>query len=323
MLHLDARVHLTEVEVATRVHEELTRTGTPVVDVPGQADGRLGHPQAQVLIEGAGGFLQDLLVAPLDGTVPVEEVHHVALAVPEHLDLDMPGLLEIALQVQLRVAEGRARLFTRRDEGALEGLLAMHDPHAPTTATGRCLEDHRIAHLIGELLGFIHVRKLVTAGCQWHAGFPGEPAGAGLVPDQADVMGPGADEDEVVLLAHLRELRVLGQEAVTRMDRFGPGDDRRREDVAHVQVRACRRSRADADALVRQQHGQRFLVRLRVCDHGLDPELMRCPKYSQGYLPAVGDQYLLEHSAGYLSQALFGKVADRTRPDPRSGQAPQ
>ena len=43
-------------------------------------------------------FLDDLLVPPLHGAVPLEEVDVVVVLVAEHLDLDVPGCLDKLLQ---------------------------------------------------------------------------------------------------------------------------------------------------------------------------------------------------------------------------------
>ena len=52
-----------------------------------------------------------------------------------------------------------------------------------------------------------------------------------LVAHQADRLGRGADEREAALLDALREVRVLGQEAVARMDRDRVGDLGRADDA--------------------------------------------------------------------------------------------
>ena len=60
----------------------------------------------------------------------------------------------------------------------------------------------------------------------------------------------GPDEGEAVLLDHLGEVGVLGEEAVARMDRVRPGDLGRGQDRHRVQVAVGRLGRADAHALV-------------------------------------------------------------------------
>ncbi len=97
----------------------------------------------------------------------------------------------------------------------------MPRPPPPATAlisTGK-------ADLVGELdrLGLAADRP-VAAGNGRDAELPGRGLGDDLVAHQADMLGRRADEDEAVLLDHLGEVGVLGQEAVAGMDRLGAGD---------------------------------------------------------------------------------------------------
>jgi hypothetical protein len=90
MLHLDAGVHLEEVErAALGTHEELHRPGAAVAQPAGVGDSGLVHARPQLLVEtGSGGLLDQLLVSPLDRAVPVAEMHSVR-AVCEDLHLHM------------------------------------------------------------------------------------------------------------------------------------------------------------------------------------------------------------------------------------------
>ena len=54
---------------------------------------------------GRGAFLQHLLVAALQRAVALAEMDGVALAVAEHLDLDVARLLQIFLEIDRVVAE--------------------------------------------------------------------------------------------------------------------------------------------------------------------------------------------------------------------------
>jgi copper oxidase (laccase) domain-containing protein len=51
-------------------------------------------------------LLHHLLVPPLDRAVALEQVHHVAVLVAQHLDLDVARPHDGLLQVHRRVAEG-------------------------------------------------------------------------------------------------------------------------------------------------------------------------------------------------------------------------
>src|SRR5690606_13891244 len=135
------------------VDEELAGAGAAVGDVLGEPHRRLGDALAQAVVERRGPLLEELLVAPLDRAVALEELHDLALAVAEDLDLDVLGLLDVLLDVELGVAEGGAGLLLGVDELALEVGVALHDAHAAAAAARRRLEDQREADLLRERLG--------------------------------------------------------------------------------------------------------------------------------------------------------------------------
>ena len=111
MLHLDARVHLDEVELAVFVHQELDRAGVLVADV-GEAAAQcaanlLAHLRRDLQ---RWRFFNELLMAALDGAFALEERNHVAVLVGQDLELDVARLLDELLHVELAVAEGVGRL---------------------------------------------------------------------------------------------------------------------------------------------------------------------------------------------------------------------
>ena len=121
-----------------------------------------------------------------------------------------------------------------------------------------------------------------------------------LVAHQADRLGPRADELEAALLDAFGEVGVLGQEAVTRVDRDGVGDLGRADDRRHVEVTVARGRRADADGFVGEQHVLQVAVGRGVHGDGLDAELAAGAQDAQRDLAAVGDDDLFEHRAASL-----------------------
>jgi hypothetical protein len=67
-------------------------------------------------------------------------------------------------------------------------------------------------------------------------------------------IGRRPDEGDAVLFQNLGEAGVLGQEAVARMDRVGPGDLAGGQQARDVEVAFGRGRRADAHAFIRQPH---------------------------------------------------------------------
>src|SRR5205823_13337737 len=90
MLDLQPRVHLEEIERAVLIEEELDRARAGVA---GRLRDRLRRrgdaPPQRRRDRKRAGFLHDLLVAALDGTLALDERHDRAVAIAEQLDLDM------------------------------------------------------------------------------------------------------------------------------------------------------------------------------------------------------------------------------------------
>ena len=162
VLDLDAGVHLDEVELAVLV-EELHGAGAAVADRAAGLDAALAHEAA--LAHGdarSRGLLDHLLVAALHGAVALAQVNDVAVRVGQHLELDVPRLLQEFLHVDLVVAEGGARLGAGDADGVQERGLGVHDAHAAAAAAAGGLDDHRIADVARDAQ--VLIRILARAG---------------------------------------------------------------------------------------------------------------------------------------------------------------
>ena len=72
VLDLESGVHLQEVKILLRIHQKFNRPGIPVATGPGHPDGGLAHSGPQGLgHDGQGTFLDDFLMAPLYGALPL------------------------------------------------------------------------------------------------------------------------------------------------------------------------------------------------------------------------------------------------------------
>ena len=124
VLDLHAGVHLEEEVLAVR-EQALDRARADVVDRARGLDADLADARAQRLVDGGGGrLLDELLVAALHRAVALAEVHDVAMAIGEDLDLHVPRVGQVALEVDGRVREELLALARGAVEGRLElGLL--------------------------------------------------------------------------------------------------------------------------------------------------------------------------------------------------------
>src|SRR5215210_2854038 len=109
-------------------------------------------------------------MAPLDRAVTLAEMDDVAVGIGKYLHLDMPRILEVALDVHRRIREVRLALASRRLEGTLGIVSVAHHLQPLAAAARRRLDRHRPAELVAEaahLCGRLH--GLRDAGDDRHA----------------------------------------------------------------------------------------------------------------------------------------------------------
>ncbi len=256
MLDLDACVHLDKIEIAG-VIEEFKGAGSTVFDAFAGVDATLADVLAFLVGDPRRGrFLDHLLVAALCGTITLAEVYRVAVLVGEHLDLDMAWVLQVLFQVHGGIAEGAARLLARELEGVVQMRLGVYHAHAAPAAAGRGLDDHGVAHFAGDTLALIDVvaQGAVRTGHARDIGLAHGLDGRNLVAHQPNCFGPRADENEPAFLDPFGEICILGQKAVTGMNRDRVGDLGGRDDGGNIQVTFARGRRADAHGLVGHPH---------------------------------------------------------------------
>ena len=172
-------------------------------------------------------------MAPLHGALALAEPAHGAVPVGEELDLDVPRPLEVALEEQPAVAEGRQRLAFGRGDGVVELVERPDDPHPAAAAAGRRLDEQRQPELGGR-----------AAGDDRHGGRRGDLLGRHLVARGAQRGRRRPDPREAGVADRGREVRALGEEAVAGVDRIGAAPQSRPHECAGVEVRV------DVQALV-------------------------------------------------------------------------
>ena len=238
-----------------------------------------------------GTLLDELLVAALHGAVALPEVDGVAVQVGQHLDLDVPGMLDVFLQVDFRVAEGGLGLGLGLLEGRPQGQLVDGHPHAAAAPARRRLDEHGKAQLLGQPQGVgLAFDQALAAGDRGHSGVAGHAAGRVLVAHQRHRLVRGTDEFDVATAADVGEMGILRQEAVAGMDRLHVADLRGADHAVDLQVALRRLGQADAIGLVRQRQVGRAAVGLAENGHGLDAQLAAGTKNPQGDLTPVGNE---------------------------------
>src|SRR4051812_14549881 len=159
MLDLQPRVHFEEVEALAAgvgaVDDQLDRARAIIADRPRQRDRLLAHRLAHLgRDERRRRFLDDLLVATLDGAFALAEIDDVAVLVAEHLDLDVARRLDELLEEHAVVAEAGEALALHALEPFAHVLLISREAHALPAAASRSLDHHRIAEVNRDLYAF-------------------------------------------------------------------------------------------------------------------------------------------------------------------------
>ena len=105
VLDLESGVHLQGVEVVAG-NDEFDGAGILVSDGRRSPDRRLRHGLATLLAEpDRGCFFEQLLMPPLDGALALAQGKGGPLGIGQNLHLDMPWVLEVALQIHVPAAE--------------------------------------------------------------------------------------------------------------------------------------------------------------------------------------------------------------------------
>ena len=181
VLHLDARVHLDEVKLAIFVHQKLDRARVLIADLRQAAAQRLPDLLAHLRRHlQRRRFFNQLLMPPLNRALALKQRSHVAMLIGQHLELDVPRLLDELLHVQFAVSERVRRLGKRRMEQVRQLLGVAHDAHAASAAAGLGLQNYRIADFLGPLLrlfdGGNHAVRARQNGHSCLSSSPGAPS---------------------------------------------------------------------------------------------------------------------------------------------------
>ena len=283
VLDLEPGVHLEEIEVAIRVDQELA-------DLVGEANGR--------------GLFDELLVTTLDGAVSFAEEVTCTIGVDDDLGFDMPGSLDVLLDVDGRVPEIGFGFPLGTLDGCFEFRLVPDYSQTLSATSCRRLDCNRVSEISRHPLGFLCALQRVD-GSRNHrnTGRLGCLPRSDFVSHRPDGPRWGADPDEPGLRDRFREIGVLGQEAISGMDRLGlclPGYF---EDPLDVEIRLRGRCRADIPCFVGELDVQRISIQFRVDGDRSEAHLLSRADDPDGDLTAVGNEHGLHgrHGTQYLT----------------------
>ncbi len=273
-LDLDAGVHLEEVELVA-LDEKLDRPRRHVSTGTGEVDGGSAERRAETIGEtSGGGFLDELLVPTLHRAVTLAEKHHVAVAVGHDLGFDVAGSLEIALEVDLGVAEVGVGFPLGGLEGGLQLAFLPHDFEALAAAAVCRLDRKGVAVLGGEPGRFRHVDEwFERPGYTAHVGAGGGLTGGDLVTHRRDDVRGWPDPGETGFGDGPGEMGVLGEEAVPGVHGVRTCGSSDLEDLVGIEIRLGCGRRTDVPCFVGEAHVQCVAIELGVDGDGSQAEL--------------------------------------------------
>ena len=296
MLNLQAGVHLDKIELAVLV-EELDGTGAPIFQLAHGSRNCLPDLQALGGIQGRrGGFFPNFLVAPLQRTITLAQMHGVTFAVAEHLNFDMARLLEIFLDVDSIVAERGLGFRPCRCQRNAHFGSRVRDFHPASAAASGRLHQHRKAHLGGNRQRFGLGRDgAIGARHARNAQSSGGILGGDLVAHNADMFGRWPDERQIVFFENLGKPRILRQESVAGMHCVRAGNFARSQQTGNIQIALGGWRRSDTHAFVGQAHMHRLGVSRGMNRDGRNAQLLASSLNSQRNLTSVGNQDFIKH----------------------------
>src|SRR5258708_7282538 len=119
----------------------------------------------------------------------------VAIFIGEHLNLNMPRMLNEPFDINVPVLKSRGGFRRSSLQRMPEFILTVYDGHAPSTAPRRGFYDHgkpNLARYFNRF--FFRIQRFSAAGNNWDSGrFHGAP-GFNLVAHQLNDAGPRPDE---------------------------------------------------------------------------------------------------------------------------------
>src|SRR5690349_16814807 len=210
-------------------------------------------------------------MAALNRTFAFAKVNALPKLISQHLNLDMPRLFDITLDVDTAVVESSGGFGRGGLECFAELTFRTDDAHAAPAATCRSFHDQRKTDFPREFQAVFFRRHGV--GTTGHDGQPRLVHHAprfNLVAHQPNHVRLWPNELNVAGFANLGEVRRLGEKTVTGMDRVDVEDLGSADDGGNVQITLSRRRWSDASGFVGEPHVQRIAIDVAVDRDGLD-----------------------------------------------------
>ena len=188
MLDLDSGIHFEEIErAAFEINEELDGAGTAIRQPLSKLHRRIVDARTEILGEaGRRSFLDQFLIAALDGTITFSEMNDTAFPVAKNLNLHMAAARDEAFKVNSSIAKCGTRFGGGHIHRRGQILQTINSFHAAAASTADGFDQQRRPDFSSERHGLAH-GFYSAAGRSGYAGKLGFGAGAQFIADGLDL----------------------------------------------------------------------------------------------------------------------------------------
>ena len=301
--------------VGFAVDQEFEGAEIVVMRGGGQLPGGVDDARPQAIAQrGAGRDFDEFLVTPLDRAFTLPQMADRAVMVTDDLHLDMARLADQALDIDALVPKGRLRLGLAARIGFVQLQSVLDEPHAAPAAAGHCLDHDRAAGAERgeEGLGLVQRGRAAGPFDHGHAAAFCQLLGRDLVAEQIQRLGRRPDENDPLLGATPRQLRILAEKAITGMQRVAVGRLRGRYDRLDIEIGARAPSR-NLKTLVGGADMQRQRIVRGMDGDGGKAGFAGGTADANGDLAAIGDQKSVQGHECFRSELSDPSWWDRAR----------
>ena len=230
-------------------------------------------------------------MATLQGAVALQQRHHVAVDIAEHLHLDMTWLGNELLEQHGVISERCSRLALGAGHGLRKLLRALDDAHPSPPAARGGLDQQRITDALGgRLQGGEALLVAVISRHDRNAARFHQRLGRGLRSHAADRVGRRADEDQSGIGAGLREFGILRKKSIAGMHGFRAALARRLDHALDIEIAVARPRRSEQHGFIGHGDMHGVAVGLGIDRDGTQAHCACGTDDAAGDLAAIGDQ---------------------------------
>ena len=237
------------------------------------------------------GFLDDLLEAALQRTLPFEHVHHPAFAITGDLHLDMARLFKKPLDHQIGPPKGVFGFAHGRGHRFREALQIADHAHSTPAAPKNSLEQHRQFHAADRVLQLGGVHETVPiAGQHGQAGRCGLTLGGYFIAKACQGIRARTNEGQTGPLDCFGEPGMFRQKSDARVNRVCLGVAGGLQDGIDVEVAVIVIGANNLNGFSDRQNMKGVAVGRGVHRRGGDPQPLAGSRNTAGDFPPRGDQ---------------------------------